>query len=91
MNNVLLGNFVGQQIGIYRDGTDLLPIVKRAPAAERVDLNNWQELQIYSPVLDRFIPLAQVVRSIDTTWEDPLILSRDRKRTDGDGRSRYFE
>jgi multidrug efflux pump subunit AcrB len=55
--------------------------VKRAPAAERVDLNNWQELQIYSPVLDRFIPLAQVVRSIDTTWEDPLILRRDRKRT----------
>ncbi|WP_300320238.1 efflux RND transporter permease subunit [Idiomarina sp.] len=81
VNNVLLGNFVGQQIGVYRDGTDLLPIVKRAPAAERVDLNNWQELQIYSPVLDRFIPLAQVVRSIDTTWEDPLILRRDRKRT----------
>jgi multidrug efflux pump subunit AcrB len=81
VNNVLLGNFVGQQIGIYRDGTDLLPIVKRAPAAERVDLNNWQELQIYSPVLDRFIPLAQVVRSIETTWEDPLIMRRDRKRT----------
>ena len=59
----------------------MLPIVQRAPAAERVDLDNWQELQIYSPVFDRFVPLAQVARSIDVTWEDPLILRRDRKRT----------
>ncbi|MAL83003.1 MAG: MFS transporter, partial [Idiomarina sp.] len=79
--NLLLANFVGRQIGVYRDGTDLLPIVQRAPAAERVDLDNWQELQIYSPVFDRFVPLAQVARSIDVTWEDPLILRRDRKRT----------
>lgn len=81
MNNLLLANFVGRQIGIYRDGTDLLPIVQRAPAAERVDLDNWQELQIYSPAFDRFVPLAQVARSIDVVWEDPLILRRDRKRT----------
>ncbi|HAS16219.1 MAG TPA: MFS transporter, partial [Idiomarina abyssalis] len=81
VNNLLLANFVGRQIGVYRDGTDLLPIVQRAPAAERVDLDNWQELQIYSPVFDRFVPLAQVARSIDVTWEDPLILRRDRKRT----------
>ena len=81
VNNLLLANFVGRQIGVYRDGTDLLPIVQRAPAAERVDLDNWQELQIYSPVFDRFVPLAQVARSINVTWEDPLILRRDRKRT----------
>ncbi|MGM7448691.1 multidrug efflux pump subunit AcrB [Idiomarina loihiensis] len=81
VNNLLLANFVGRQIGIYRDGTDLLPIVQRAPAAERVDLDNWQELQIYSPAFDRFVPLAQVARSIDVVWEDPLILRRDRKRT----------
>ncbi|MCK7459057.1 efflux RND transporter permease subunit [Idiomarina aminovorans] len=81
VNNLLLANFVGRQIGVYRDGTDLLPIVQRAPAAERVDLDNWQELQIYSPVFDRFVPLAQVARSVDVTWEDPLILRRDRKRT----------
>ncbi|MDV6316039.1 efflux RND transporter permease subunit [Idiomarina sp. HP20-50] len=81
VNNVLRANFVGRQIGVYRDGTDLLPIVQRAPKAERVDLDNWQELQIYSPVFDRFVPLAQVVRSVDVSWEDPLILRRDRKRT----------
>lgn len=81
VNNVLLANFVGRTIGVYRDGTDLLPIVQRAPAAERVDLDNWQELQIYSPAFARFVPLAQVVRSVDVTWENPLIMRRDRKRT----------
>ncbi|WP_322407452.1 efflux RND transporter permease subunit [Idiomarina sp. PL1-037] len=81
VNNLLRANFVGRRIGVYRDGTDLLPIIQRAPESERVDLNNWQELQIYSPVFDRFVPLAQVVRSIGVKWEDPLILRRDRKRT----------
>ncbi|AVJ55165.1 MFS transporter [Idiomarina sp. OT37-5b] len=81
VNDLLRTNFVGRQVGLYRDGTDLLPIVSRAPASERVDLDNWQELQIYSPVMDRFLPLAQVVQRIDVEWEDALILRRDRKRT----------
>lgn len=81
VNNLLRTNFVGRQVGLYRDGTDLLPIVSRAPAEERVDLDNWQELQIYSPVLDRYLPLAQVIKDIDVVWENALIMRRDRKRT----------
>ena len=81
VNDLLRTNFVGRQVGLYRDGTDLLPIVSRAPATERVDLDNWQELQIYSPVMDRYLPLAQVVKRIDVEWENALIMRRDRKRT----------
>ncbi|TDP27255.1 multidrug efflux pump subunit AcrB [Idiomarina aquatica] len=81
VNDLLRTNFVGRQVGLYRDGTELLPIISRAPASERVDLDNWQELQIYSPVMDRYLPLAQVVRRIDVEWENALIMRRDRKRT----------
>ena len=78
---VLLANFSGKQVGVYRDGTELLPIVLRAPLEERSDIDNWQDLQIYSPVFDRYIPLTQVVHGMPLAWEDSIIKRRDRKRT----------
>lgn len=81
VDELLLANFKGKDVGVYRDGTDLLPIVVRAPINERVDLDNWQDLQIYSPVLDRYMPMAQVVNEMPLAWEDSLIKRRDRKRT----------
>ena len=70
VDHLLKTNFEGRTVGIYRDGTDLLPIISRAPAQERVDLDNWRELQIYSPVLDRYLPLGQVVQDINVVWEN---------------------
>ena len=81
IDSVLQRNFSGQTVGVYRDGTELLPIVMRAPLAERQDIDNWQELQVYSSVLQRSIPLGQVVQDIQLQAEDHLIIRRDRKRT----------
>lgn len=81
VNDLLRRNFGGQSVGIYRDGTELLPIVVRPPAAERADLDDWEELQIYSQPLQQFIPLGQVVSRIEVDWENQLIMRRDRKRT----------
>lgn len=81
VDELLLANFKGKEIGSYREGTDLMPIVVRAPIEERVDLDNWQDLQIYSPVYDRYIPMAQVVHGMPLAWEDSIIKRRDRKRT----------
>lgn len=78
---VLLRNFSGQTVGVYRDGTDLLPIIVRAPADERASIQDWQELQVYSNALQQHVPLAQVVSSLNLEFEDHLILRRDRKRT----------
>lgn len=81
VDHVLKRNFTGQSVGIYRDGTDLLPIVMRAPANERSDIDNWQELQVYSSALQQHVPLGQVVRDVSLLAEDNLIIRRDRKRT----------
>ncbi|PTB82694.1 MFS transporter, partial [Pseudidiomarina aestuarii] len=81
VNDALKRNFSGQTVGVFRDGTDLLPIVVRAPAVERTDLNDWSELQIYSSALNQYIPLGQVVSAIDLGVEDNLIMRRVRKRT----------
>jgi len=63
-------NFEGVQTGFYREGDELLPILARAPEAERFAANNLQDLQIWSPVAGRNVPLAQVLSGFETDFED---------------------
>ncbi|MBU2224499.1 MAG: efflux RND transporter permease subunit [Gammaproteobacteria bacterium] len=81
VDDVLLTHVNGKTVGIYRDGTHLLPIVSRPPFSERSSIDSLADLQIYSPKLNRYIPISQVVSSFDLVWEDPQIMRRDRKRT----------
>lgn len=79
--NLLAESFDGRQIGVFRDGDDLLSIVARSPEAERLDLNNIRSLQIWSPAAGRNIPLEQVVSDYQTVFTDNNIKRRDRTRT----------
>ena len=81
MDDALAVTFSGKEIGLYRDGTTLLPIIARPPAIERLNLDSLPEIQIWSPVYNRYIPIEQVVHSFETTWEDSIINRRNRKRT----------
>ncbi|MEH6823402.1 MAG: efflux RND transporter permease subunit [Motiliproteus sp.] len=81
LDQLLQTRFSGQQVGLYRQGTQLLPIVARAPQAERLTIDSLAELQIYSQAANAYIPITQVTRGFDTDWEDSLIMRRDRKRT----------
>ncbi len=81
VDDVLLTHVNGKTVGIYRDGTHLMPIISRPPLSERSSIDSLADLQIYSPKLNRYIPISQVVSSFDLVWEDPQIMRRDRKRT----------
>lgn len=81
VDDVLLTHVNGRTVGIYRDGTHLLPIITRAPDSERQSVDALADLQIYSPKLNRYVPISQVVSSFALEWEDPQIMRRDRKRT----------
>lgn len=81
VDQLLLTSFSGQQVGLYREGTQLLPIIARSPTEERLNVDSLHDLQIYSPALSVYIPISQVVDSFDTEWENNLIMRRDRKRT----------
>ena len=81
VDDVLLTHVNGRTVGIYRDGTHLLPIITRAPDSERQSVDALADLQVYSPKLNRYIPISQVVSSFALEWEDPQIMRRDRKRT----------
>ncbi len=81
VDDVLLTHANGKTVGIYRDGTHLLPIISRPPLQERTTVDSLVDLQVYSPKLGRYIPLSQVVSRFDVVFEDPQIMRRDRKRT----------
>ncbi|MGO2012009.1 MAG: efflux RND transporter permease subunit [Pseudoalteromonas sp.] len=81
LDQLLLTSLSGKKVGTYKDGTQLLPIIARSPAEERLNAESLRDLQIYSPVLDLFVPITQVVDDFVVEWEDSLIMRRDRKRT----------
>lgn len=80
VDDFLSMSFSGLSIGVYRDGTTLMPIVARLPEEERVDIRNIEGMKIWSPALSEFIPLQQVTLGYDMRWEDPIIVRKNRKR-----------
>ncbi len=73
-------NFSGTKAGIFREGIELIPIIARAPARERMTMENMRDLQIYSPVADKNIPMMQVVTGFETVNENARI-SRWHRRS----------
>lgn len=80
MDDFLQMSFSGITLGVYRDGTTLMPIVARLTEKERVDFRNIEGMQIWSPVVGDYIPLQQIMLGYDVRWEDPIIVRKNRKR-----------
>ncbi|UYV18836.1 efflux RND transporter permease subunit [Halomonas qaidamensis] len=70
----------GSQVGIYRDGSDLIPIVARAIPEQRNDIDNVGSLNVWSAEQGRYITADQVMRDVTTQVADPLMMRRDRER-----------
>ncbi len=73
--------FGGLPVGVYRDGTRKLPILVRLPEQERVDFDRIENLRLWSPSLQTYVPIQQVVTRVDMRWSDTLIRRKDRQRT----------
>jgi len=75
----IMSNFSGIPTGIYREGIELIPIIARAPQNERSTMEDMRDIQIFSPMAGRGIPLTQVVDSFSTTSENARISRRQRR------------
>ncbi|MBP6382102.1 MAG: efflux RND transporter permease subunit [Pseudomonadales bacterium] len=71
-------NFSGQQIGVYREGEELIPIVARAPAHEREGVEDLRNVQVFSQLAGRFVPVEQFLEQLETRWEDAIIRRENR-------------
>ncbi len=81
VSRTLQRNFSGLTVGVFREGDELIPMVARAPGAERLDIDDIRDVQIWSPVAGSTVPLRQVVSGFDTQWEDGIIARRNRLPT----------
>lgn len=70
---------LGNTVGFFRVGEDVIPIVWRLPENERADVENLGEIQIYSTALKHFIRLDQVSSGTKVMYEYPIIRRVDRK------------
>ncbi|MET4695685.1 efflux RND transporter permease subunit [Endozoicomonas lisbonensis] len=80
LDRTLLMNFSGQTVGLYRDGSYLMPIVARAPEEERFNADHIDDLQVWSQERNAFVPINQAVKGFSTETENPLIMRRNLKR-----------
>lgn len=81
LNEALAFNANGHEVGLIRLGSKLLPIIVRPPEQERANVNQLDDIQVYSPVKYAYVNIGQIVNDIEVGWEDPIIKRRDRKRT----------
>ncbi len=79
--NALNTNFSGRNVGVYREGEDLIPIISRAPESERLDALNIANVQILSTASGKTVPLVQVIDGVRTVWRDARLLREDRVLT----------
>jgi multidrug efflux pump subunit AcrB len=70
----------GLQVGLYREGDDLYPILLRHTEEERINAIEVDTLQILPEFSTTTVPLAQVTKDIRVEWEDPIITRWARRR-----------
>ena len=71
----------GVTVGVYREGDTLIPIIARAPQAERALADNLTDRLIWSPAQSAYVPLSQAVDGFELEARDTLIQRQDRVRT----------
>jgi multidrug efflux pump subunit AcrB len=74
-------NFNGTMAGLYRERNELIPILFRPPEAERVGVDNFDNVQVWSSMNQTFVPVGQVVSGMKSEWEWPYIMRRDRRNS----------
>lgn len=81
LNQALEQSLVGQQVSVFREGNDLIPIVVRAPESERSHDRSIENTQVYSETAGRYLKLAQFVERVDLEWQDSMLRRVDRVPT----------
>ena len=76
---IALSNYYsGKQVGVYREGEDLIPIISRIPNTQNASINDINQVQVLSASTGKMIPIAQVTEGFRTIWRDGLIRSENR-------------
>ncbi|WP_370425480.1 efflux RND transporter permease subunit (plasmid) [Pantoea vagans] len=80
IDQALRMNFSGDAVGIFRDGSRLMPVMLYPADEERQSVDHIENIQLWSAAMQHFVPLSNVISDFRLEWENPLIMRRDRTR-----------
>ncbi|WP_417614052.1 efflux RND transporter permease subunit [Oceanisphaera sp.] len=70
--------YTGERIGVYREADKLIPIISRAPVAERSAAQDVNNVLVYSPTAKDYLPVSQLVKEVKVEWVNAIIRRVDR-------------
>lgn len=79
ISTALANHLNGANIGIFREGDNLMDIVMRPIESARTDPGALRDVQIFSQIAGGYIPIAQVVDRFDVVFEAGDLRRIDRK------------
>ena len=74
----ILKYYSGKQVGVYREGVDLIPIISRLPNTNSATIDGIRTIQVISALTGEAVPIAQVTNGFRTIWRDGKIRSENR-------------
>ena len=80
INNAILTGTTGVTVGEFRDKNKSLPILFGLIPEERNRIESLHSLPIWSPSANRAVTLGSVISEVDPSYEDEIIMRRDRRR-----------
>lgn len=80
INYALQAATTGATIGSFRDGDKSLSIYAAFTPEERNNIGILSSLPVWSPTLNKSVPLGTVFTKMETAFEDNIIMRRDRSR-----------
>ncbi|WP_066014372.1 efflux RND transporter permease subunit [Endozoicomonas atrinae] len=81
INQAIAQTLTGRNIGVYREGDELIPIVVRSPEAERNHQRAIENTEVFSSTAQRFIPVSQLIESVNVVYQDAILRRIDRVPT----------
>ena len=70
ISKAIAERFDGAAIGVFREGNELHQIIFRPEERNRREIDRIREVQIFSQVSGRYIPISQVVNRFDVVFEN---------------------
>lgn len=78
ISQALNRTFTGERVGVYREQDKLIPIIARAPYNERSLAQDVENVQVYSPTAQKYLPVSQLVSDVQVQWVDAILRRVDR-------------
>lgn len=78
ISSAIAGHFDGSTIGLYREADELRQIIMRPTKDNRDNVADLNDVQVFSPVTGKYVPVSQVVDAFDVVFENGRMRRIDR-------------